>query len=212
MKSVAANLTCVDGSSIERKGEFVISRHGVEGSLIYALSAALRELVDANGSASLHIDLVPTQSLTHLTAELSRASGSDSVANHLRRRAGIAGVKATLLREYCDTTVFADPRSLAERIKRLPLRLLAPRPLQEAISSAGGVRFESVNHALMLDALDGVFCAGEMLNWEAPTGGYLLTACFASGRVAARGVLAYLGVAESTAQMSVGDASHAPGR
>ena len=124
VKSVAAILTRADGSSIERKGEFVISRHGVEGSLIYALSAPLRELVDANGSAVLHIDLAPAHTLAHLTAELTRARGSASVANHLRRRVGIAGVKAALLRECGDAAVFADPQLLAEHIKRLPLHLL----------------------------------------------------------------------------------------
>lgn len=198
VKSVVAAVVCADGRTIERAGEFVISRHGVEGSLIYALSAPLRELIEMNGEAILHIDLAPAHSLAHLTTELSRSRGSDSLANHLRRRAGITGAKAALLRECSDAATLADPQRLAECIKRLPLHLTATRPLLEAISSAGGVRFDAVDDQLMLSAKNGVFCAGEMLNWEAPTGGYLLTACFASGRIAARGVLDYLGISAIT--------------
>ncbi len=192
VKSVVATLNCVDGSTIERPGEFVISRHGVEGSLIYALSASLRELIEVSGEATLNIDLAPAHSLTDLTTGLSRPRGSDSLANHLRRRAGITGVKAALLREHSDKETLAHPQWLAARIKRLPLRLTATRPIDEAISSAGGVHFNAVDDHLMLRAKSGVFIAGEMLDWDAPTGGYLLTGCFASGCIAARGVLNYL--------------------
>ena len=114
------------------------------------------------------------------------------MASHLQGQAGIRGVKAGLLRECLPAAAFADPVRLAAGIKALPLRLVGPRPLDEAISSAGGVRFAAVDAGLMLRARPGVFCAGEMLDWEAPTGGYLLTACFASGRAAGHGVLHWL--------------------
>ena len=192
VKSVVAFVALADGTRIERSGEFVISRHGVEGSLIYALSATLRDLVQANGAATLMLDLAPAHALPDLIAALSRPRGSNTLANHLRRQVGIKGVKVALLREYSDAATLADPVRLAARIKQLPIRLIATRPIDEAISSAGGVSFDAVDDHLMLKQLPGVFCAGEMLDWEVPTGGYLLTACFASGRVAARGVLNFL--------------------
>ncbi|MBK9625845.1 MAG: TIGR03862 family flavoprotein [Rhodocyclaceae bacterium] len=192
VKSVVASVTLADGSTIERPGEFVITRHGVEGSLIYALSAPLRDQLQANDEAILTLDLAPGHALSELTAALSRPRGSDTLANQLRRCAGITGVKAALLRESCDAAILTNPIRLAGRIKLLPLRLVATRPIEEAISSAGGVRLDAVNDQLMLNQLPGVFCAGEMLDWEAPTGGYLLTSCFASARIAARGVLEYL--------------------
>lgn len=198
VKTVVATVTLANGSKIERPGEFIITRHGVEGSLIYALSAPLRELVYSTGEAILTLDLAPTHTLADLTIALSRPRGRDSLSNHLRRFAGIRGAKAALLREYCDPETLADPVRLAGRIKALPLRLIATRPIDEAISSAGGVRFDQVNDQLMLKKVPSVFCAGEMLDWEAPTGGYLLTACFASGRSAARGALQYLASTNAT--------------
>jgi uncharacterized flavoprotein (TIGR03862 family) len=192
VKSVVASITLTDGTTIQRPGEMVISRHGVEGSLIYALSAQIRELIQANDEAILTLDLAPTDSLSELVVALSRPRGRNSLANHLRRQAGIKGVKAGLLRENCDSATLTDPVRLAERIKRLPLRLIAARPIDEAISSAGGVRFDAVDERLMITQFPGIFCAGEMLDWEAPTGGYLLTACFASGRIAARGALDFI--------------------
>ncbi|MEJ2750322.1 MAG: NAD(P)/FAD-dependent oxidoreductase, partial [Anaerolineae bacterium] len=118
--------------------------------------------------------------------------GSRSLSSHLQSRVNLKGVKVGLLREVLPAAVLADPAQLAAAIKALPLRLSAPRPLDEAISSAGGVLFEALDEHLMLRRLPGVFCAGEMLDWEAPTGGYLLTACFASGRAAGLGALAWL--------------------
>ncbi len=178
--------------NISRQGEFIVTRHGVEGGLIYALSAPLRDAIERNGHATLSIDLAPGRELARLTADLQQPRGRDSLANHLRRRAGITGVKAGLLREVASAAQLDDPAQLAALLKALPLTLSAPRPIDEAISTAGGVRFDELTDALMLHKLPGVFCAGEMLDWEAPTGGYLLTACLASGRVAARGVLDYL--------------------
>jgi len=193
VKSVDASFTDQAGILQRRRGEFVVTATGVEGSLIYALSASLRDQIAAVGAATLYLDLAPTRELSQLVAEVSRPRGSRSLASHLQSRLGIKGVKTGLLRELLDQQVFADPARLAAAIKHLPLELGATRPLDEAISSAGGVAFEALDERLMLRALPGVFCAGEMLDWEAPTGGYLLTACFASGHAAGMGALAWLG-------------------
>ena len=197
LKSVVAHFTAADGRRFERAGECLISATGIEGGLIYALSAALRDSVFAHGSATLHLDLAPGRSLARLAADLARPRGSRSLASHLQSQAGIKGVKAGLLRECLARAEFEDPARLAAGIKALPLTLVAPRPLDEAISSAGGVRFEALDGGLMLRARPGVFVAGEMLDWEAPTGGYLLTACFANGVAAARGALRWLGAASA---------------
>lgn len=175
-----------------RQGEFNITDSGIEGGLIYALAADLRDALARDGRAALHLDLAPGRDLERLTADLARPRGRDSLANHLRRRAGIEGVKAALLRELCAPEALVSPSALAAAIKGLPLPVTATRPLDEAISTAGGVSFDALDPGLMLRGIPGVFCAGEMLDWEAPTGGYLLTACFASGQVAARGILAWL--------------------
>jgi len=187
-------LAFVDDAGIEhlQQGEFVVTETGIEGSLVYAFSARLRDRIEAGGAADVTLDLAPGRSLERLHADLARPRDGRSLANHLRARAGIEGVKAGLLREVLAPADLADPARLAAAIKRLPLRLAAPRPLAEAISSAGGVSFDALDEALMLRALPGVFCAGEMLDWEAPTGGYLLTACFATGRAAGKGALAWL--------------------
>ena len=173
-------------------GEFNITADGVEGGLIYAFSAALRDALAADGTAALSLDLLPGRSLERLTADLARPRGHDSLANHLRRRAGIEGVKAGLLRELARPEQLLDAPAMAQALKALPLPVVATRPLDEAISSAGGVRFEALDAGLMVKDLPGLFCAGEMLDWEAPTGGYLLTACFASGHAAGRAAAAWL--------------------
>ena len=175
-----------------QQGEFNITATGVEGGLIYALSAPLREALETEGRAVLHLDLAPGKTLERLTADLSRPRGRDSLANHLRRRAGIEGVKAGLLRELLPFETLTATGQLAAAIKHLPLPVTATRPLDEAISTAGGVTFKTLDENLMLRDLPGVFCAGEMLDWEAPTGGYLLTACFATGRAAGEGAQAWL--------------------
>jgi hypothetical protein len=192
VKAVSATFVAPDGSRVSRDGEFLVTAHGVEGSLIYSLSAPLRDCIDATGSATLHLDLAPGRSLQRLTDDLTQPRGRDSLSNHLRRRAGITGVKTALLHECATPADLATPVLLAAMIKSLPLRLVSPRPLDEAISSAGGVDFAALDRNLMLVDMPGVFCAGEMLDWEAPTGGYLLTACFASGRAAGRGALRWL--------------------
>ncbi|MBN9418361.1 NAD(FAD)-utilizing dehydrogenase [bacterium SCN 62-11] len=172
-----------------RRGECVVSEYGLEGSLIYPFSARFREQICQSGSALIHLDLLPGQSLEKLTAALAKPRGSNSLAKHLGR-AGLEGVKAALVREVLPD--LSDAARVAATAKHLPLRLLASRPLAEAISSAGGVAFDELDDHLMLKKLPGVFCAGEMIDWEAPTGGYLLTASFASGRVAGRGAVSYL--------------------
>ncbi|MGI0528075.1 TIGR03862 family flavoprotein [Rhizobium giardinii] len=171
-------------------GEFVISFNGIEGSLVYAHAAALRDRLNQVGRAMLVIDLAPGRSIERLAKDLARQEAKASFSNRLRKGAGLEGVKSALLRELAPEA--ADPERLARSIKALPIPLLRPRPISEAISSAGGVRLDDLDGQYMLKALPGVFVAGEMLDWEAPTGGYLLTACLATGRAAARGILAWL--------------------
>lgn len=195
LKSVVAIFTDQTGVTLRKPGEFMVTATGVEGSLIYALSAPLRDEIESAGAAVVHLDLLPGRELSTVIAELAHPRGSRSVSSHLQSRLGIKGVKAGLLRECVPAQDFADPARLGAAIKALPLRLIAPRPLDEAISSAGGVAFEALDERLMIRSLPGVFCAGEMLDWEAPTGGYLLTGCFASGRTAGLGVLDWLAVA-----------------
>ena len=193
VKTVSARImTGPDQASPSRTGEFMITRQGVEGGLIYALSADLRESLETWGTVELHLDLSPDRSETGLADALAQPRGSRSLANHLKRAAGLHGVKSALLRELAASETFTDPLRLAAAIKSLPLHLSAPRPLDEAISSAGGVAFEALDDRLMLRDLPGVFCAGEMLDWEAPTGGYLLTACFATGRAAGEAAALWL--------------------
>jgi predicted flavoprotein YhiN len=164
----------------------------VEGGVVYAVSAHLRDEILTKGIAILHLDLAPDRDVSRLAHDLSRPRGKRTMATHFQRQAHIEGVKAGLLREVVSKEDFADPARLAAAIKSLPLRLVAPRPLEEAISTAGGVSFEALDERLMIRALPGLFCAGEMLDWEAPTGGYLLTACLATGRVAGAGAAAWL--------------------
>ena len=192
LKSVALSFTDISGNSQRRVGELMLSDTGVEGSLIYAASAILRDVIDAQGVAVIQLDLAPDKSLSRLTDEIAHPRGARSLSSHLQSRAGIKGVKMGLLREVVPAPDFADPLRLATAIKSLPITLTATRPIDEAISSAGGVMFEALDENLMLRKLPGVFCAGEMLDWEAPTGGYLLTGCFASGRAAGQGALRWL--------------------
>jgi uncharacterized flavoprotein (TIGR03862 family) len=192
LKTVALGCTAADGATFRQRGEFVITEGGVEGSLVYAASAMLRDTIVAHGRATMHIDLLPDRSAAFVRAEVERPRGSRSLSTHLKSRLGLDGVKAALLYELLPREAFADAPRLAAAIKGLLLTAVAPRPIAEAISSAGGVRFEAVNEDLMIEPLPGVFCAGEMLDWEAPTGGYLLTACLASGRRAGYGIAAWL--------------------
>ncbi len=200
LKSVA--LSC---AGFHQAGEFVVTETGVEGSLVYAASSRLRDEIAAQGSATMHVDLLPARSLEWVRDEVAHPRGSRSLSTHLKTRLGLHGVKAGLLHEVVPREAMADPAQLAGFIKALPLKLSAARPIDEAISTAGGVGFEALDDGLMLKALPGVFCAGEMLDWEAPTGGYLLTACLASARVAAAGALRWLAARDASP-----DASHMP--
>ena len=191
LATVAITATDIDGLTIKRQGQFVITAGGVEGSLIYALSAALREQIARDGSATIWLDLVPDFSAERVFDEVTRPRGARSMSSHLQSRLGIKGVKSGLLRECVSAADFADPEKLARAIKLLPVTLKRPRPIDEAISSAGGVSFDGIDGS-MLRAMPGVFVAGEMLDWEAPTGGYLLTACLAGGKAAGEQAVAWL--------------------
>ncbi|MET0267748.1 MAG: TIGR03862 family flavoprotein [Duganella sp.] len=191
LTTVAITSIAANGQPMRKQGQFVVTAGGVEGSLIYALSAALRDQIDAHGHATIHLDLLPDLSPQRVLDEVSRPRGARSLASHLQSRLGITGVKAGLLRECLSKDDYADPDLLARAIKHLPLRLQRPRPIDEAISSAGGVRWQSLDGAMLRD-VPGVFVAGEMIDWEAPTGGYLLTACLAGGVAAGKQVLAWL--------------------
>lgn len=172
------------------RGEAMIARYGLEGGAVYALSAALRASVEADGRADVQIDLKPDVAVGKLTDRLSKPRGKASLSNHLRKVVGLEPVAVALLYEAGPLPV--SPRALAERIKAMPLTLTGVQGLERAISSAGGVALDGVDERLMLTARPGVFVAGEMLDWEAPTGGYLLQASFASGVQAARGLMAWL--------------------
>jgi len=192
LKSVSVSFTDAAGHTHSRRGDVMVTANGVEGGPIYALSAMLRDEIEARGEAIIRIDLLPGKNLQRVIAEIDHPRGSRSMSSHLQSRANIRGVQSGLLRELLPKPDFDHPERLAAAIKSLPLRLIAPRPLDEAISSAGGVAFEALDEHLMVRNLPGVFCAGEMLDWEAPTGGYLLTACFASGHHAGRGTMEWL--------------------
>ncbi len=176
----------------EQQGEMVLTATGVEGSLVYAASHLLREAVAAQGSATFTLDLLPARDADWVLRELSHARGSRSLGSHIKSRLKLDGAKAALLWEGATAEERQDLRALAVRFKALPVTVRAARPVDEAISTAGGVRFDALDPQLMLQALPGVFCAGEMLDWEAPTGGYLLTACFSTGRLAGLGAARWL--------------------
>jgi uncharacterized flavoprotein (TIGR03862 family) len=189
LKSIALTFTDAQGSTERRQGELVISEHGVEGSLIYAFSQRLRTQLNAQGSATFTLDLAPARDAERVLADVAHPRGSRSMSSHLQSRLGIGGGKAALLHEVLSKEQFANAATLAATIKAVPVTVHAVRPLAEAISTAGGVQFDSLTSDMMLRDVPNVFAAGEMLDWEAPTGGYLLTACFASGRHAGLGAL-----------------------
>lgn len=175
------------------RGEAMVTRYGLEGGALYAMSAPLREAIEAQGSATLQIDLRPDMELDEVARRLARPRGAQSLSNHLRKALKLSPVETNLLREAHGKDLPAEPDALARAIKAAPIRLTGVQGLARAISSAGGVRLDAVDARLMLKARPGVFVAGEMLDWEAPTGGYLLQASFATGLAAAEGVLAQLG-------------------
>ncbi len=192
VKPVVVSGRTAVGMEFRQQGELIITETGIEGGVIYAVSAWLRDEIQAKGVATIRLDLSPDREQSRIISDLSRPRGSRSMASHLKRCVGIQGVKASLLREYVPKQDFSDPAKLGAAIKALPIELIAPRPLEEAISTAGGIAFEALDPQLMIRSFPGVFCAGEMLDWEAPTGGYLLTACFASGHVAGAAAVDWL--------------------
>ncbi len=183
----------VDGAVVfDRVGEMVITETGIEGSLVYAASSHLRDAITRHGSATLHLNLRPDFTPERLHQEVAHPRGSRTLSSHLHSRVGLTKLHTALLHEVLAKETLSNPAMLAQAMGHLPISLHAPRPIAEAISSAGGVDFTGLSPTLMVQDLLGVFCAGEMLDWEAPTGGYLLTACWASGRVAGLGVLGFL--------------------
>jgi uncharacterized flavoprotein (TIGR03862 family) len=191
-KAVSLTFTGHDGRHFARRGEFVATASGVEGSLIYAVSAQLRDEIAAYGSATFHLNLQPDRSLEQVHAQVAHPRGARSLSSHLKSRLGLDGIRMAILNELLDKETLHDSQRLAEAIKALPVTVVATRPLDEAISTAGGVPWTAMDQQLMLQDQPGVFCAGEMLDWEAPTGGYLLTACLSTGRQAGQGALRYL--------------------
>ncbi|MFK7087719.1 TIGR03862 family flavoprotein [Chromobacterium violaceum] len=192
LKSVGLAFQGGDGREFKRVGECVITQSGIEGSLVYACSALLRDEIARAGAATCYLDLIPAWDEARVLAEVAHPRGSRSLSSHLQSRLNLKGARAGILRECLDKESFQNPAMLAAAIKRLPVTVTAARPIDEAISTAGGVCFSALDARQMLAALPGVFCAGEMLDWEAPTGGYLLTACFASGRAAGQGIADWL--------------------
>ena len=191
LKAVALRWRERDGCEMRRVGECVVTEHGLEGSLIYAASPALRDTIAAEGSVRVEIDLFPTRSVEELIAAIAHPRGPRSLSTHLKSRLKLAGVRAGLLYETLPREGLDDVPRLAAHLKAVPITLRAARPIDEAISTAGGVCFEALDTRLMVRERPGLFIAGEMLDWEAPTGGYLLTACLASGVAAGEGVLAW---------------------
>ena len=191
-KSVAIRVHSKGGEAFQRKGEFVATATGVEGSLIYAASRLLRDEIERSGEAVFHLDLLPDRSADQVLAQVSHPRGSRSVSSHLKSRLGLEGIKMAIVNELVDKDALHDPARLAPQLKALPIALVRTRPIDEAISSAGGVRWQGLDGSLMVRERPGLFCAGEMLDWEAPTGGYLLTGCLASGARAGEGALAHL--------------------
>lgn len=191
-KSVAVRFTDHLGNAFHRKGEFVATANGVEGSLIYAVSGLLRDEIAREGQARFELDLLPDRTAEQVLAQVAHPRGSRSLSSHLKSRLGLEGIKMAIVNELLSKDAMHEPARLAAALKALPITLVAARPIDEAISSAGGVRWEGLDDGLMVRSRPGLFCAGEMLDWEAPTGGYLLTACLASGVAAGEGVRRWL--------------------
>lgn len=188
LKSVSFSFTLADGNIVSKQGECIVTKDGMEGSLVYAFSKYIRDDINASGKASITMDFLPLQSEEQVIKKLRNTKPKESFSKYLKRTLGISGVKTALLYEAYDKNQYQTPEALAQCLKSVPASFYKTKPIEEVISSAGGVCESGVNEKLMLNAIPSVFCAGEMLDWEAPTGGYLLTACFATGHLAAQGV------------------------
>ncbi|MBJ8552931.1 TIGR03862 family flavoprotein [Acinetobacter bereziniae] len=176
--------------SVKTQGDIVITHYGLESGLIYKQGRSLRQLIQQSQPLVMYLDLLPDQSIQQLVQKL-QPSKKQSTAN-IWRKAGLDTAKSSLLRELVDKALWNDPEQLAQQIKHLKIELQGFRPIEEAISCAGGVKEQALTQDLQLKSHPSVFCCGEMLDWDAPTGGYLLTACFATGRAAGEGVHQYL--------------------
>ena len=188
LKNVELSFRDVNGKLHSKLGELLVSEYGVEGSLIYTYSKLLREKIEQHSPITIYLDLFPHRSQTKLEEQLSAPHGKQSLSAFWKRL-GLSGVKASLLRELLDKESLNNPEIVAQRLKNFPLCLESYRSIKEAISTAGGLKFENLDENLMLKEFPGVFCVGEMLDWEAPTGGYLLTAVMGQGKQAAQGLL-----------------------
>ncbi|MFN3836047.1 MAG: TIGR03862 family flavoprotein, partial [Glycocaulis sp.] len=177
---------CLSLAGQSQRGDFVITKAGIESGAVYPLAAALRAAIAAGGTATLTVDLLPDTDETALAARLEAASPKDSASNRLRKAARLDGVKIALVNEVTRGAPPRDPAALARLLKALPLTLTGTAPMDAAISTAGGVSWAALDDHLMLKAVPGTYCAGEMVAWDAPTGGYLLTACLAMGRAAGK--------------------------
>lgn len=192
LKAVSLTFTGLDGFTETKAGELLIREYGIEGGLIYSFSKNLREYINAHGEATFTLDLLPGRSDERVLNELSRPRGSKSMSRYLQKCLGDNALKRTLLYEILSKEQMDDPSTLANYIKALPITVRRTRPIEEVISSAGGVCFGALDENLMVKALPGIFVAGEMIDWEAPTGGYLLTGCFGTGRWAATGAARWM--------------------
>lgn len=192
LQTIRLSAIDANGKSHSIRGEAMIAKTGIEGTSVYALSSLLRDKIIAAGTAELAIDLLPDISEEKILVQLNKPRGKNSASNFLRKQLRLPSVKLALLRELTPVEIWKDNKSLARVLKQLIIPLNGFRPIDEAISSAGGILANELANNLMLKKIPGVFCAGEMLDWEAPTGGYLLTACFATGRAAGKGVVEYL--------------------
>lgn len=198
LTNVSISLKRSENENLTKLGQFVVTERGVEGSLIYALSADIRDKIKIDGDVDLYLDLLPGKSAERVFSELSAPRGSRSLSSHLRSKLGLHPVHCALIHECLTDEIIQDTQQLASYLKALPIRLIQTCPIDEAISTAGGVDFVELNHDFMLQSKPGWFCAGEMLDWEAPTGGYLLSACFATGVAAGRGVTNWLSTMNKT--------------
>jgi len=192
IKPVELSFEDLNGQTHRQKGEFIATKYGIEGNLIYTFSSFLRDAIEKNGQITIQLDLAPDLNEEQLISRMSQKRGTRSISSHLQKSIGFRGIRLNLLFEVLDKSIINDPDQLAKSIKSLPITLHSARPLEEAISTAGGVDFSELDKNLMLRKYPGFFCAGEMLDWEAPTGGFLLTACFSTGFATAHGIIQFL--------------------